>query len=72
MQQLANGMYPPNMHSPTSQVTVPSGLTALMGAERLGSEPHPTDAGKKVFRFQQKIPIPSNILALVVGAVESR
>lgn len=54
------------------QVTVPSELTALMSGERLVSEQHPTKAGKMVFRFQQEIPIPSYLVALVVGALESR
>lgn len=60
---------------PTSlslQVTVPSELTALMSGERLVSEQHPTKAGKMVFRFRQEIPIPSYLVALVVGALESR
>lgn len=54
------------------QVTVPSELTALMSGERLVSEQHPTKAGKMVFRFRQEIPIPSYLVALVVGALESR
>ena len=54
------------------QVTVPSELTALMSGERLISEQHPTKAGKMVFRFRQEIPIPSYLVALVVGALESR
>ena len=53
-------------------MTVPVDLTALMGGERLGSEPHPKDSSKKVVRFQQKVPIPSYLIALVVGALESR
>lgn len=56
----------------TYQVTVPSELTALMSAERLGEEPHSTQTGKKLCRFQQKTPIPSYLIALVVGAIESR
>ena len=60
------------IHTITLQVTVPSELTALMSGERLGSEPHPTETGKKVFRFQQKVPIPSYLVAIVVGALESR
>jgi len=56
----------------TAEVTVPSELTALMSGERLVSEQHPTKAGKMVFRFRQEIPIPSYLVALVVGALESR
>ena len=43
-----------------------------MSGERLISEQHPTKAGKMVFRFRQEIPIPSYLVALVVGALESR
>jgi len=43
-----------------------------MSGERLVSEQHPTKAGKMVFRFRQEIPIPSYLVALVVGALESR
>ena len=59
-------------YTTTYQVTVPSELTALMSAERLGEEPHSTQPGKKLCRFQQKTPIPSYLIALVVGALDSR
>lgn len=58
------------------QVTVPTELTALMSAERLGEEPlsgtQLGPGGKKLCRFQQKTPIPSYLIALVVGALDSR
>lgn len=54
------------------QVTVPSDLVALMGAERLGSEPHPTDPALIVFSFRQAVPIPSYLTAMVVGALDSK
>ena len=60
------------LYTTTCQVTVPSELTALMSAERLGEEPHSTQPGKKLCRFQQKTPIPSYLIALVVGALDSR
>ena len=47
-------------------------LVALMGAERLGSEPHPSDPALTIFSFRQKVPIPSYLTALVVGALESK
>ena len=53
-------------------MNVPSELTALMSAERLGEEPHSTQPGKKLCKFQQKTPIPSYLIALVVGALDSR
>ena len=43
-----------------------------MGAERLGSEPHPSDSTLTVFKFRQSVPIPSYLTALVVGALENR
>jgi hypothetical protein len=46
-----------------------------MSAERLGEEPlSGTQPGpeKKLCRFQQKTPIPSYLIALVVGALDSR
>lgn len=56
----------------TAEVTTPSDLTALMSAERKGSEVVPGCAGKVLSRFEQKVPIPSYLMALVVGALESR
>ena len=59
----------------TIQVTVPAELTALMSAERLGEEPLSGTQSvpeKKLCRFQQKTPIPSYLIALVVGALDSR
>ena len=54
------------------QVTIPAELTALMSAERQGEESHSTDTSKKVCRFHQQTPIPSYLIALVVGALDSR
>ena len=53
-------------------MTVPSELVALMGAERLGKVAHESDTSKAVFKFHQKVPIPSYLISLVVGALESR
>ena len=54
------------------QVAVPRELTALMSAKRQGSVPHLSDSSKTVFKFHQMIPISSYLVALVVGALESR
>ncbi|KAK9817160.1 hypothetical protein WJX72_010543 [[Myrmecia] bisecta] len=57
----------------TARVTVPSGLTALMSA--LPAEEAPSsngEAGTRTFAFKQPIPIPSYLLALAVGDLESR
>ena len=53
------------------QVTVPRDLVALMSAVRSGEEPC-TDNSKKTYCFEQTVPIPSYLIAIVVGALESR
>uniref|UniRef100_A0A8C4WU63 Leukotriene A(4) hydrolase n=2 Tax=Eptatretus burgeri TaxID=7764 RepID=A0A8C4WU63_EPTBU len=55
-----------------AQVSVPNGMVALMSAIRDGSDPDPDDALRTVFKFKQPVLIPSYLLALVVGALESR
>lgn len=52
----------------SAEITTPEGLTALMSAfhnDKLNSD-------SKVFHFQQEIPIPSYLIALVVGDLHSR
>ncbi len=56
----------------TAEVTAPTGLTALMSAERKGAEVCSDSPDKTVTRFEQNVPIPSYLIALVVGALESR
>ncbi len=58
----------------TAAVSVPEGLTALMSAnlESETGEADPKRAGHRVFRFRQDVPIPSYLLALAVGNLESR
>lgn len=53
-----------------AEVTVPEGLTAVMSAGPEGDEP--TGDGRHVFRFSMPQPIPSYLLALAVGRLESR
>ena len=53
-------------------MTVPVDLVALMSAERLGDELCPSDSSKKTFLFKQSVPIPSYLIAIVVGLLESR
>ncbi len=45
---------------------------ALMSAERLGDELCPSDPAKKTYLFKQSVPIPSYLIAIVVGLLESR
>lgn len=58
----------------TAAVSVPEGLKALMSAN-LASElgqPDEKRTGHRVFKFRQDVPIPSYLLALAVGNLESR
>ncbi|EPY78897.1 hypothetical protein CB1_000994009 [Camelus ferus] len=55
-----------------SLVSVPKELVALMSAIRDGEAPDPEDSSRKIYRFSQKVPIPCYLIALVVGALESR
>jgi leukotriene-A4 hydrolase len=56
----------------TAELTVPRELTALMSAVPTGSHEVPNDNSKKVFTFEQKVPVPSYLVAIAVGALESR
>ncbi|XP_039356663.1 leukotriene A-4 hydrolase [Mauremys reevesii] len=55
-----------------AEVSVPKELVALMSANRDGELPDPEDCNRKIYRFSQKVPIPCYLIALVVGALESR
>ncbi|XP_074867718.1 leukotriene A-4 hydrolase [Carettochelys insculpta] len=55
-----------------AEVSVPKELVALMSANRDGEMPDPEDCNRKIHRFSQKVPIPCYLIALVVGALESR
>ncbi|KAM6153182.1 leukotriene A-4 hydrolase isoform 2-T2 [Erethizon dorsatum] len=56
----------------TAEVSVPKELVALMSAVRDGEAPDPEDPSRKIYKFSQKVPIPCYLIALVVGALESR
>ena len=43
-----------------------------MSAIKKGSELDQKDAAKSLRHFEQKVPIPSYLIAIVVGALESR
>ena len=43
-----------------------------MSAIGQGSKDHVSDSSKRTHHFEQKVPIPSYLIALVVGALESR
>ncbi|CAI5447240.1 unnamed protein product [Caenorhabditis angaria] len=53
----------------TAKVSVPKGLTCLMSAVRTGNS---TSENSDIFEYHQKVPIPTYLLAIVVGKLESR
>ncbi|KAM6213314.1 leukotriene A-4 hydrolase [Sarcoramphus papa] len=55
-----------------AEISVPKELVALMSANRDGDMPDPEDSSRKIYRFSQNVPIPCYLIALVVGALESR
>lgn len=61
----------PSVKAPYSaKVTTSRDLTVLMSAVR---DAEPTEEGEnKTYTFTQKVPIPSYLIAIVVGALESR
>ncbi|XP_076025317.1 leukotriene A-4 hydrolase [Genypterus blacodes] len=59
-------------HTYYAEVSVPKELVAVMSAVHDGQEPDPQDSGRIIYRFNQKVPMPSYLIAIVVGALESR
>ncbi|CAG2055124.1 unnamed protein product [Timema podura] len=55
----------------TAEITVPSNLVALMSAIKAG-EPTPLDGSRSIYKFEQKVPIPTYLIALAVGALDFR
>jgi len=59
----------------TARVTAPAPLTALMSAARTGDAPAPPGGGgapARVFSFAQAVPVPSYLVSLAVGLLDSR
>uniref|UniRef100_A0A8D3EFX5 Peptidase M1 leukotriene A4 hydrolase/aminopeptidase C-terminal domain-containing protein n=1 Tax=Scophthalmus maximus TaxID=52904 RepID=A0A8D3EFX5_SCOMX len=65
---------PPQVSLPVClpQVSVPKDLVAVMSAVRDGQEVDPQDNRRIIYRFRQTVPMPSYLIAIVVGALESR
>uniref|UniRef100_A0A8C7VW05 Leukotriene A(4) hydrolase n=1 Tax=Oncorhynchus mykiss TaxID=8022 RepID=A0A8C7VW05_ONCMY len=63
---------PAMKHTYYAQVSVPKELVAVMSAVRDGQEPDPQDSSRAIYRFRQPVPMPSYLIAIVVGALESR
>uniref|UniRef100_A0A8C7M9A4 Leukotriene A(4) hydrolase n=1 Tax=Oncorhynchus kisutch TaxID=8019 RepID=A0A8C7M9A4_ONCKI len=63
---------PAMKHTYYAQVSVPKELVAVMSAVRDGEEPDPQDSSRAIYRFRQPVPMPSYLIAIVVGALESR
>ncbi|CAJ1054375.1 leukotriene A-4 hydrolase [Xyrichtys novacula] len=59
-------------HTYYAQVSVPKDLVAVMSAMRDGQAVDPQDSNRVVYRFRQPVPMPSYLIAIVVGALESR
>ncbi|XP_048867569.1 leukotriene A-4 hydrolase-like [Brienomyrus brachyistius] len=59
-------------HTYYAQVSVPRDLVALMSAVPDGKEVDPQDSSRTIYRFRQTVPMPSYLIAIVVGALESR
>ncbi|MEQ2179035.1 Leukotriene A-4 hydrolase, partial [Goodea atripinnis] len=53
-------------------VSVPKDLVAVMSAVRDGQEVDPQDSSRIIYRFRQPVAMPSYLIAIVVGALESR
>ncbi|XP_063422028.1 leukotriene A-4 hydrolase-like isoform X2 [Mytilus trossulus] len=56
----------------TAKITAPKEITLLMSAISTGSETSSSDNTKTIYRFEQKVPIPSYLIAIVGGDLESR
>uniref|UniRef100_A0A4W6DD76 Leukotriene A-4 hydrolase n=1 Tax=Lates calcarifer TaxID=8187 RepID=A0A4W6DD76_LATCA len=59
-------------HTYYAQVSVPKDLVAVMSAVRDGQEVDPQDNSRIIYRFRQPVAMPSYLIAIVVGALESR
>eukprot|EP00128_Syssomonas_multiformis_P004721 Colp12_sorted_trinity150504_noHs@6740 len=59
-------------HSYTAEITCQAPLRALMSAVALSDEPKVTEDGHHSFSFEQNVPIPAYLIALVIGNLESR
>ncbi|XP_077356437.1 leukotriene A-4 hydrolase [Festucalex cinctus] len=59
-------------HTYYAQVSVPKDLVAAMSALRDGQDVDPQDGNRIIYRFRQNVAMPSYLIALVVGALESR
>ncbi|KAK7476031.1 hypothetical protein BaRGS_00032738 [Batillaria attramentaria] len=56
----------------TAKVSAPREITILMSAVRVGVVPCDGDVSQQIHQFEQKVPIPSYLMAIVGGDIESR
>uniref|UniRef100_A0A914DVL3 Peptidase M1 leukotriene A4 hydrolase/aminopeptidase C-terminal domain-containing protein n=1 Tax=Acrobeloides nanus TaxID=290746 RepID=A0A914DVL3_9BILA len=61
---------PANKQTFNARVKVPKGMVCLLSA--LSTEQEKTKDGSTIYKFNQPIPIASNLLAIVVGTLERR
>ncbi|XP_060927955.1 leukotriene A-4 hydrolase isoform X1 [Limanda limanda] len=59
-------------HTYYAQVSVPKDLVAVMSALRDGQEVDPQDNNRIIYKFRQPVAMPSYLIAIVVGDLESR
>ncbi|XP_028307424.1 leukotriene A-4 hydrolase [Gouania willdenowi] len=59
-------------HTYYAKVSVPKDLVVVMSAVRDGQEEDPQDNSRIIYRFRQPVPMPSYLIAIGVGALESR
>ena len=53
-------------------MAAPTELVVLMSAVKQSTESDPKDQLQSVHKFEQKVPVPSYLIAVVAGALESR
>lgn len=56
----------------SAALRVPAPLVALMSAKSTGSELAAADGGWSTYHFQQPLPIPTYLIAIAIGKLESR
>ena len=56
----------------TASITVPATLVALMSAPKLTAQPFSSKGDTRTYAFSQPVPVPSYLLAMAIGALESR
>ncbi|KAL4226486.1 Leukotriene A-4 hydrolase [Mactra antiquata] len=56
----------------TARISAPTEIKVLMSALLCGSEPRSDKPGYSVYKFEQKVPMPAYLIAIVAGDIVSR